>query len=400
MPLRKGEDGRMHFEVAAPGQVAAQNVTGSFVPRTVASGNPNVDPGSGRFAGPNNQNTNPADTTPINRDAIQGVPGMDPVVNQYIALVTQRFGEAASMAVYPKEDSSTVVLFDANGARLTAFPVPNASATPDQIDKFNQEIAQPAFEKAAAERIASLTRTGTPEGIDPEDWAHHQDVIRDAARTMPEIDLGTANEFLAAHNAADVPAEQFMKDVKEQQIDDLADVLSQQLHGKIEQVKRARSTVRVTAPSGWTKRVFAGLDDNEVLKLLTRLEGKGWDPEDIKKHVIGRIQNDERAAKIEQLFGQKKPKSGKKTPKRAVAAEDPFEPTPETVLLELQDSPAPQPVPEPINLAEEMVKLAEAMPAPVHNIYVTMPDQKPMSRKPVRDEKGVITEVIEVPIDG
>jgi hypothetical protein len=398
MPLIRGEDGRMHFEAAAPGQVAAQTVTGAIVPRQVAGGNPNFDPSSGRFSGPNDQNTNPADTTPINRDAIQGVAGLAPVVNQYIALVTQRFADAASMAVYPQDDSSTVVLFDANGARLTAFPVPNAQATPDQIDKFSQEVAQPLFDKAAQERIDSLTRTGTPEGIDPDDWAHHQDTIRDAARTLPEIDLATANQFLADHNAADVPAEQFIKDVREQQIDDLADVLSQQLQGKIEQIKRARQSVRVTAPSGWTKRVFAGLKDDEVVKLLTRLEGKGWDPEDIKKHIVDRIKDPERAAKIQQLFGQKKQKSGKKTPKaRVVAAEDPFEAQPESVLMELQEPREPE---QPqINLAEEMTKLAAAMPQPVHNVYVTLPEQKPMKRTPIRDENNVITAVIEEPAD-
>lgn len=401
MPLIRGEDGRMHFEAAAPGQVAPQTVTGTFVPRQVASGNPNVDPGSGRFSGPNNQNTNPpAGTTPINRQDIQGVQGADPVVNQYIALVTQRFEGAASMAIYPQENgSSTVVLFDEHGARLTAFPVPNADATPADIEKFTQEIAQPAFDKAAAERVASLTRSTVPEGVDPDDWAHHQDIIREAARTQPDIDLGTANQFLHDNNAPDVSAEQFVKDVREQQIDDLADVLNQQMQGKIEQIKRARQAVRVTAPSGWTKRVFAGLDDNEVIKLLTRLEGKGWDPEDIKKHIVDKIKDPERAAKIQQLFGQKKPKSGKKTPApRVVAAEDPFEPQPDSVLMELQDgdkSEAPQ-----INLAEEMTKLAAAMPQPVHNVYVQMPEQKPMKRTPIRDENNVITAVIEEPADG
>lgn len=327
MPLVRGEDGRMHFEAAAPGQVAAQTTSGAIATRPgTASGNSQFDPASGRFAGPNTDSSGTAGlpTTPINRTDIQGVPGLAPVVNQYIVLITQTFGEASSYAIYPSDDSSTVVLFDKNGGRLTAFPVPNADADQNAIDKFTEEVAQPAFDKAAAERVASMTRSTVPEGVDPDDWAAHQDAIREAARTTEEMDIGTANQFLADRGASDVPAEQFMKDVREQQIDDLADVLSQQLHGKLEQVKRARSSVRVTAPSGWTKRVFAGLDDSEVVKLLTRLEGKGWDPEDIKKHVVDRIQDPERAAKIAQLFGQKKPKSGKKTPKRGVAAEDPF----------------------------------------------------------------------------
>ena len=401
MALKRDEQGRLHFEAAAPGQVAPQTVSGAIVARPgVASGNPNFDPASGRFAGPGTSQQPPG-STPINR-AATGQPdnGLASVVNDYIGLITSRFAEATSMAIYPNtEGTATVVLFNQNGERLTVFSVPNAQADQATLDKFTEEIVKPAQERAAQDRVANLTRSSVPAGVSPDDWAHHQDVIREAARTMPNIDLGTANQFLHDHNAGDVSAEQFIKDVREQQIDDLADVLSQQLHGKIEQIKRARQTVRVTAPAGWTKNVFAGLDDNEVLKLLTRLEGKGWDPEDIKKHVIGRMQNTERAAKIAQLFGEKKPRSGKKQPKRGVAAEDVFEPTPEAVLLELREDVPKPPAPEPINLAEEMTKLAQALPQPVHNVYVNMPEQKRMRRRTIRDDNNLIVEVIEEPVE-
>jgi hypothetical protein len=398
MPLEKGEDGRLHF-AAAPGQVAAQVVTGAIATRPgVESGNTKFNPSSGRFAGPNDQNTPATAGTgmPIGPGNVPET-GLPAVVNEYIAIVTTQFDMATSMAIYQDGDSSTIVLFDKNGARLTAFPVPNAEATQEQLTKFTEEVHKPAIERAEADRIAAMTRSTVPEGVDPDEWAEHQDVIRQAARTTEDIDAGAAHQFLADRGAANVDAEQFRKDVREQRLDDLADVLDHQLQGKVEQIKRARSAVRVTAPSGWTKRVFAGLDDNEVIKLLTRLEGKGWDPEDLKKHIIERIADPERAAKIAQMYGEPKKKRGKKTPKTAKLSDDDWQDREE----ELEAVIPTQPAPEPVNLGEELARVAGAMPQPVHNIYVTMPDQKPMRRKPVRDANNVITEVIEEPvIDG
>lgn len=397
MPLEKDQYGRLHFAAAAPGQVAPQTVSSAIVQRAgVESGNPNADPASGRFAGPNDQNT-PATAgtgTPIMPGEIQET-GLPAIVNQYVSLVTTRFNMAATMAVYPDEDHSTVVLFDKNGSRLTAFPVPNANATPEQLTKFTEEVYKPAAERHEAERIAALTRSTMPDGVDEDEWAAHQDVIREAARTTEDMDAGTANQFLADRGAANVDAEQFRKDVREQRLDDLADVLDYQLQGKIEQIKRSRQAVKVTAPSGWTKRVFAGLDDNEVIKLLTRLEGKGWDPEDLKKHVIARISDEGRRAQIEQLYGERKKKSGKKTTATKLA-DDEWQ---ERVAEEDRITPL-APAPPPVNLAEELSRVAGALPQPVHNIYVTLPDQKRTRKRAVRDVNNVITEVIEEPIDG
>lgn len=210
----------------APGQVAAQNVTGGVVRRGARSGNPNSDPGSGQFTGP--------------------------------------------------------------GGRTAAAPEPE---------------------------VVAQTRT-LPQGVTQEMWERRLDTVRDAARELDDMGAGDAKEFLRGRPnivMSQVNIDLFLQDVRAQRMDDLLDILDSQLRSRVQGMRRSRRFVRVAAPKGWTTRVFAGLDDEEVLTLVKRLEGKGWDPGDLKKHVISRVNDEGRRTKLEQLYGERPKKKGKKT---------------------------------------------------------------------------------------
>lgn len=212
----------------APGQVAAQRTSGAVVQRGARSGNPNADPASGRFTGP------------------------------------QGSGQEKS------------------------------------------EVVQ-----------QSQTRT-IPQGLTQEQYEKRQDIVRDLAREMDDLDEGDLKDFLKRYPSVDfskVRIDLLRTDVRAQRLDDLVDILDSQMRNRVEGARRGRRFVKLAAPKGFTKRVFAGLEDSEVLALAKRLEGKGWDPADITKHVVSRVQNEERRTKLEQLYGEPKPKSGKKEAK-------------------------------------------------------------------------------------
>lgn len=376
----------------APGQVAAQpDPSGVVAFRGAASGNPNFDPATGRFGG---QKTGAQGGT--------GDASLPDVSNQYISFVRQQFPDATSWAAYPSGTNATIKFFDKDGNTLTVFDVPSQNADQATLDQFQNEKLGPETAAAEQERVAALGRLGIPQGVTPDEWEKRISAVRDAAREMDDMSEGDAKDFLAgrAGDVSKVDVAQFLKDVREQRIDDLTDILDQQLRGTVDQMKRSRRTVRLVAPRGWTKRVFAGLNDEEVVKLLVRLEGKGWDPKDLTDNIISRVQNEERRAKIEQLFGERKKKSGKKADK--IAAEDPWN-VPDPLELEATSAPAVETTPpasrmELEDVTEAFGRIAERLPAPV--IHVHPPPQGLTHKSVKRDERGRITDVIEEPTNG
>ena len=195
-----------------------------------------------------------------------------------------------------------------------------ASGNP-QADPVTGRFAGKAQGRAVSQQgndvvVTQQTRT-LPQGIDEATFEKRHDIIREAAREMDKMGAGDAKDFLKGRVAdlSSVNIDLFLKDVQAQRLDDLVDIFDAQLRNKVASMTRARRFVRVTAPKGWTTRVFAGLDDDQVIKLVTRLEGKGWDKSDLVKNVIGKISNEERKTQLEQLYGESRPKSGKKTKK-------------------------------------------------------------------------------------
>lgn len=171
-------------------------------------------------------------------------------------------------------------------------------------------------ESTRTTEVVAQTQRTVPQGVAQDQWERRLDTIRDAAREMDSMDAGDAKEFLRGRpniDAAKVNIDLFLQDVRAQRLDDLADILDAQLRTKVAGMRRSRRFVRLAAPKGWVTRVFAGLDDDEVVKLSKRLEGRGWDARDVSQYVIGRIKNEERRTQLQQIFGQPTPRSGRRS---------------------------------------------------------------------------------------
>ena len=206
--------------VRKPGQVAAQpDASGAVVARGAASGNPNFDPVTGKFAG-------------------------------------------------KKLKKLEVVAQTVAGG------------------------AQPTF-------------TGTPTGVAPDVWNRRMSIVRQAARTMEQMDINQAQTFLEGKvvdvNAVDL--EGFLADVQWQRMADLADVLDAKVKTKL--------PVKMVAAGGWVKRVFLNLTVPEGAHLVKALEGKGWSPDDIYNNVVKKVNNKELRGYLEQLYGEPKLPTGK-----------------------------------------------------------------------------------------
>lgn len=176
--------------------------------------------------------------------------------------------------------------------------------------RFTSKDGQPAQEPVVVQQ------TALPQGVTQEAWERRKDAVRDAAREMDEMGEGDAKEFLKSRpniTASKVDIAAFLADVREARLDDLVDVLDSQLRSSVSGTKRSRQFVQLRAPRSWPKRVFAGLSDEEVIKVVKRLEGKGWDSKDLTDNVIKKVNNKERKAKLEQLYGESQSKRKKKT---------------------------------------------------------------------------------------
>ena len=213
--------------VRKPGQVAAQpDSSGAVVRRGAASGNPNFDPITGKFAG-------------------KGLRKLE---------VVQEAGAAIQEGALPQ-------------------------------------------------------RQGRPTSVAAHVWERRLDVVREAARLMDFMDAVSTTAFLAerVQDVAQVDIVAFMTDVRLQRVADLVDALDQMV-----QSRRARQPVRLVAPNRWMKRVFSELTPPEALSLIKRLEGKGWDANDISKYIVSKIPNKETRGFLEQSYGQAPAPAGKK----------------------------------------------------------------------------------------
>jgi hypothetical protein len=152
--------------------------------------------------------------------------------------------------------------------------------------------------------VTQQTRT-LPQGVTMEQWQRRQDAVRWAARSLAEVSPEKVKSFLESHpnvDASQVNVDLFIRDVMAAKIDDLVDILNQQV---------ASSQVSLNAPKAYIRRTLRGLDSPTILAVTKRLEGRGWDPADIKKHVVSQIEGTTRTA-LDQLYGQAKPKRGRR----------------------------------------------------------------------------------------
>lgn len=243
----------------------------------------------------------------------------------------------------------------------------------------------------------AVNRMGIPQGVDPEEWERRLDAIRDAAREFEEMGDGDAKEFLngRVNDLSKVDVAAFLADVREQRIDDLIDVLDYQLRSKVVGSSRARRFVRLQAPRGFVKKLFASLTDDEVIKVVTRLSNRGWGVDDLVEQVINRINKQERRTSLEERF---RGAAGK--PVKLADWVGRFRPDFGDDEYEFDDEPAPSKPemhvqmpelpkqPSALELADALSKVAKEMPAPVVNVTIEAP--KPQNKKIKRTADGLI----------
>lgn len=142
--------------------------------------------------------------------------------------------------------------------------------------------------------------------IDAVELGMRRDAVRDAAREFDQMTGADAQEFLAGRvrDMSKVDLQQFVNMVRQQRLDDLADILEQQMRTALSK-GRGRRTVKVQAPRGYTRRVFAGLTDDEVVDVAIRMERRGFSEDEIRGSFLGRIKDPDRVAALEARYGER-----------------------------------------------------------------------------------------------
>lgn len=141
-----------------------------------------------------------------------------------------------------------------------------------------------------------LERSVKPGDVGWDEWQRRQNAVKSLSREYDEVDQGDIREFLKGRTSRDLTEEeigQLHHDIRSHRVSDITDVLDSQLRSTVDQMKRARRTVRVSAPKGWLKRAFNNLDQKGVEQVVAHLASRGHDPETIKKRVLSRVSDEE-----------------------------------------------------------------------------------------------------------
>lgn len=144
-----------------------------------------------------------------------------------------------------------------------------------------------------------------PEDVSPEEWQRRQDAVRTLAREFDEVDHGDIREFLVGRTTRELTDEevgQIRHDVIAHRVADITDILDEQLRSTTDRMKRARRTVRVSAPRGWLRRSFGTLDERAVGQVAAKLIQRGHEPEVVKEKVISRVKDEDSRRVLEGLI--------------------------------------------------------------------------------------------------
>jgi hypothetical protein len=192
------------------------------------------------------------------------------------------------------------LLLDDNGFPVLLADVPNSGAATVDADTAS---GNPRHDTNSG-KFQTGSQQGDPvENIpanisDVQAYLRQRDAVRDIAREMDELASGDIQDLLAGRLTRPLEEEeitQFLTQVRQQRLDDLVDMLDWQFRNLIENVKRGRRRVRLTAPRGWVRKVFNSMTDEEVLSVINRLEARGHSRESLQRTILGRIKKKDRA---------------------------------------------------------------------------------------------------------
>lgn len=194
--------------------------------------------------------------------------------------------EVDEIIVTPDGNEASIVALKGGEPLAKLASLPTTDSDPVRVNELAYALRPP--------------RSGKPEGVDDREWERRVDAVRDAAREMDFMSEADAREYLQGRASSPelVDLGAFLRDVEEQRIDDLVDILDYSLREKVDGMRRSRRWVRLVGPKGWTQRVFSKLTDEDILTVASRLERRGWKPDDLVDYVIGRVKNEERRDKI------------------------------------------------------------------------------------------------------
>lgn len=166
-----------------------------------------------------------------------------------------------------------------------------------------QDKAQRDLQNPSARQPRATRQGADPTALDAQ--RRRDDAVRDAARTLGRLDPGTIEGFLQdrAVDPGAVDVQAFLLDVQEARLDDIADMLHDRLAGAGGGIISGRGKVRVKGPRSWIRTAFNGLEDDDVVSVVRRLEARGHDPADILKTVMSNINSPERRERLNSTFG-------------------------------------------------------------------------------------------------
>lgn len=111
-----------------------------------------------------------------------------------------------------------------------------------------------------------------------------RDAVRTVAREFESFSPQDVERWLKGRTSRDIrpdELQQFIREVQDQQIDDLVDILD----AAESKGSTARRKVRIVAPKGYTRKTVNGLSDDELRVVAQRLRARGWSSEQVLKRV-------------------------------------------------------------------------------------------------------------------
>lgn len=203
---------------------------------------------------------------------------------QAVEFATRAPGQVAAQP----NPSGVVVLRGAVSGNPKADPVTGRFAG----GKTGRSVTQQGNDVVVTQQSRTL-----PQGVTQEQWEKRQDIVRDAARQLAEINPAKAKAYLDAHptvNGDQVNIAAFVMDVQAAQLDDLVDAIRQ---------KSSSGFVSLKAGNRYIKSKLNGLDDAQVENVARRLQSTGMDLDDVNTHVVSRIRDKERRTRLENALG-------------------------------------------------------------------------------------------------
>lgn len=142
------------------------------------------------------------------------------------------------------------------------------------------------------DETAHITATGGEKGQPYEaalDFEEEElrDQILNAARdlNLRESQIESAIEEKLGRDLSEAEKEQLQQEIDRQRLEDLVQYLSYNMHRFYNKGEEG-GRVKIRTPRGYLRRTFSGLDKTQAQKVVSRLQGLGWNEEQLEAKVF------------------------------------------------------------------------------------------------------------------